>query len=118
MTRRSAGGRIRTEIAPRLAAHSDRILLNGALFARVKTLYDQRDSLGIDAESRRLIEEYYTDFVRAGAELSESQKERMQEINAELATLQTTFSQNVLSEVNDAAVVVDTRAELAGLSED
>ena len=109
---------IRTEIAPRLAAHSDQILLNGALFARVKTLYDQRDSLGIDAESQRLIEEYHTDFVRAGAELSESQKERMQEINAELATLQTTFSQNVLSEVNDAAVVVDTRAELAGLSED
>ena len=109
---------IRTEIAPRLAAHSDRILLNGALFARVKTLYDQRDSLGIDAESQRLIEEYHTDFVRAGAELSEAQKERMQEVNAELATLQTTFSQNVLSEVNDAAVVVDTRAELAGLSED
>ena len=109
---------IRTEIAPRLAAHSDQILLNGALFARVKTLYEQRDSLGVDAESQRLIEEYHTDFVRAGAELSESQKERMQEINAELATLQTTFSQNVLSEVNDAAVVVDTREELAGLSED
>ncbi len=109
---------IRSEIAPRLAAHSDQILLNGALFTRVKTLYDQRDGLDIDAESRRLIEEYHTDFVRAGAELSESQKERMQEINAELASLQTTFSQNVLSEVNEAAVVVETPEELAGLSED
>ena len=59
----------------------------------------------------------HTDFVRAGAELSEPQKQRMQEINGELAMLQTTFAQNVLSEVNDSAVVVDTRAELAGLSE-
>ena len=109
---------IRSEIAPRLAAHRDQIFLNGALFARVKTLYAQRDNLGVDAESRRLIEKYHTDFVRAGAELSDSQKVRMQEINAELATLRTTFSQNVLSEVNEAAAVVDTREELAGLSED
>ena len=109
---------IRSEIAPRLAAHRDQIFLNGALFARVKTLHEQRDNLGVDAESRRLIEEYHRDFVRAGAELSESQKVRMQEINAEMATLRTTFSQNVLSEVNEAAVVVDTRQELAGLSED
>ena len=108
---------IRTEIAPRLAAHRDQIRLNSALFERVKTLHDQRDTLEIDAESRRLIEEYYTDFVRAGAELSESKKARMQAINTELATLQTSFSQNVLGEVNASAVVVDTREELAGLSE-
>ncbi len=108
---------IRTEMAPRLAAHSDQILLNAALFERVKALHDQRETLDVDDESRRLVEEYYTDFVRAGAELSESEKERMQAINAELASLQTTFSQNVLDEVNAAAVVVDTREELAGLSE-
>ena len=108
---------IRTEIAPRLAAHSDQIFLNAALFERVKTLHEERETLDLDAESRRLIEEYYTDFVRAGAELSESEKKRMQAINAELAALQTTFSQNVLDEVNAAAVVVDTREELAGLSD-
>ena len=108
---------IRTEMAPRLAAHSDQILLNAALFERVKALHEQRETLDVDDESRRLVEEYYTDFVRAGAELSESEKERMQAINAELASLQTTFSQNVLDEVNAAAVVVDTREELAGLSE-
>jgi len=108
---------IRTEIAPRLAAHTDRILLNPALFERVRTLHAQRDTLDIDPESRRLIEEYYTDFVRAGSQLSELEKARMQEINAELATLQTRFSQNVLSEVNAAAIIVDTREELAGLSE-
>ena len=108
---------IRTEIAPKLSAHYDRILLNGKLFARVKALYEERDTLAIDAESRRLIEEYYTDFVRAGAQLSDTEKERLQEINAALATLRTSFSQNVLSEVNAAAVVVDTGAELAGLSD-
>ena len=110
---------IRTEIAPKLAAHTDQILLNDALFARVHTLYQQREAeeLGLDAESRRLIERYHTDFIRAGAELSASDKERMQAINAELATLQTTFSQNVLSEVNESAVVVDTLEELAGLSD-
>ena len=108
---------IRTEIAPRLARHRDQIHLNAALFARVKALHEQRETLDADAESRRLIEEYYTDFVRAGAELSESEKERMQAINAELATLQTTFSQNVLDEVNAAAVSVDTREQLAGLSD-
>ena len=108
---------IRAEIAPMLAAHRDRILLNAELFERVEALYGQRDARDIDAESRRLIEEYYTDFVRAGAELSEAEKTRMQEINAELAALETTFSQNVLDEVNAAAIVVDSRDALAGLSE-
>ena len=108
---------IRAEIAPKLAAHRDRILLNAELFERVGALYGQRDARDIDAESRRLIEEYHTDFVRAGAELSESEKTRMQEINAELAALETTFSQNVLDEVNASAIVVDSRDALAGLSE-
>ena len=108
---------IRNEMAPRLAAHTDQMLLNPDLFARVQALYDQRESLDLDAESRRLIEEYYVDFVRAGARLSESQKERMQEINAELAALSSRFTQNVLDEVNASAVVVETEEELAGLSE-
>ena len=108
---------IRSQIAPRLAAHSDQILLNGALFQRVRLLYEQRAALAVDAEAKRLIEKYYTDFVRAGAQLSDSEKIRMQAINTELATLQTTFTQNVLDEVNDSAVVVDTREELAGLSD-
>ena len=108
---------VRSEVAPKLAAHSDQILLNSALFERVKTLYDNRNDLELGDESRRLIEQYYTDFVRAGAELSEPEKTRMQEINTELATLQTTFAQNVLNEVNASAVVIETRAELAGLTE-
>ena len=107
---------IEAEIAPTLSAHNDQILLNDTLFARVKTLYDERDGLDLDAEARRLVEEYYTDFVRAGAQVSAAEKERLKAINAELATLGTAFSQNVLGEVNAAAVSVDTEEELTGLS--
>lgn len=108
---------IRAEIAPKLSAHSDKISLNPKLFARVKALHDNLDKLDLDAESKRLVSESYTNFVRSGALLDEKQKERLQEINGELATLTTQFSQNVLKEVNAAAVVVDSREELAGLSE-
>ena len=103
------------ELAPKLSAHEDAILLNGKLFARIDSLYQQRAELGLDAESLRLLDKYYEDFVRAGARLSESEKDRLREINTELATLGTQFSQNVLNEVNDSAVVVDNREELAGL---
>ena len=108
---------VRNEMAPRLAAHTDRILLNADLFARVQALHDQRESLDLDDESRRLIEEYHVDFVRAGARLSAAEKERMQAINAELAALSSRFTQNVLDEVNAAAVVVESPDALAGLSE-
>ncbi|HEX6927821.1 MAG TPA: M3 family metallopeptidase [Gammaproteobacteria bacterium] len=108
---------IRSEMAPKLSAHSDQISLNEKLFARVKSLYDQRESLGLDPESIRLIEESYKGFVRSGALLSDADKERVKAINSELATLQTQFSQNVLNEVNASAIVVDSREELAGLSE-
>ena len=108
---------IEAEIAPTLSAHNDQILLNDTLFARVRTLYNERDALDLDAEAHRLVEEYYTDFVRAGAQVLAAEKERLKAINAELATLGTAFSQNVLGEVNAAAVTVDTQEELTGLSE-
>jgi peptidyl-dipeptidase Dcp len=108
---------IRTEMAPKLAAHNDKIALNADLFARVQAVYDQLDSLELDPESHRLVKETYKDFVRAGALLSDEEKDKLKAINAELASLQTSFSQNVLNEVNDRAVVVDTREELAGMSD-
>jgi peptidyl-dipeptidase Dcp len=108
---------IEVEMAPRLSAHWDQILLNERLFARVQTLYDQRDTLGLDLETHRLVEEYRTDFIRAGAALSAADKDRLRTLNAELAALSTTFGQHLLDEANAAAVVVDTREELAGLSE-
>ena len=108
---------IRSEMAPKLSAHRDQILLDPKLFERVQALYEQRDALELDPESYRLIEESHKDFVRAGAQLSDEEKEKLKAINSELASLQTKFSQNVLNEVNASAVVVDTREELAGLSD-
>lgn len=108
---------IRSEMAPKLAAHRDQIFLNGRLFERIKAVYDQRNDLDLDPESLRLVERYHTDFVRAGAMLSDEDKEDLRALNAELAELTTVFSQNVLNEVNDLAVVVDSRDELEGLSE-
>lgn len=108
---------LRSELSPKLAAHGDAIRLNGKLFARISALYEKRNELGLDAESVRLIDETWKDFVRAGAKLDEAQKETLKALNAELATLQTQFSQNVLKEVNASAIVVDSREELAGLSD-
>ncbi|MEW6760219.1 MAG: M3 family metallopeptidase [Pseudomonadota bacterium] len=105
------------ELAPKLAAHGDAIRLNPALFKRIETLYAKRGKLGLDAESVFLIERYHKDFVRAGAKLSEADKQKLREYNGKLAALQTQFSQNVLKEVNASAFVVDTREELAGLPE-
>ncbi|MHB1057930.1 MAG: M3 family metallopeptidase [Rhodanobacter sp.] len=109
---------IQAEYAPKLAAHRDAISLNPQLFARIQQLYDTRGSLGLDAEGVRLVERYHTDFVRAGAKLSDADKAHLKEINGELAKLGTTFTQNVLAEVNDSAVVVDTKEELAGLTDE
>ena len=108
---------LQQQLAPQLAAHSDAILLNRALFARIQTLFDQRQELPLEPEALRLLEQYRLDFVRAGAALTESEQDRMREINAEMATLQTLYSQNVLSEVNDLAIVVDTEEEMAGMDE-
>jgi peptidyl-dipeptidase Dcp len=105
-----------SEMAPKLSAHQDAIFLNGALFNRVQTLYDNREKLGLDEESQWLIERYYKDFVRAGAKLSEPDKAKLKKMNAEIAELQTQFSQNVLKEKNAESIVVDKKENLDGLS--
>jgi peptidyl-dipeptidase Dcp len=108
--------KLRSDYAPRFAAHNDAIALNGRLFARISALHERRASLGLDAEGQRLIERYYSDFVRAGAKLSDADKEKLKALNAELATLGSKFTQNVLDEVNAAAVVVDDVKQLDGLT--
>ncbi|TXK62655.1 M3 family metallopeptidase [Alkalisalibacterium limincola] len=108
---------VQGDMAPKLSAHSDAILLNRALFERVDGLYQQRGELDLDAESLRLLERYHTDFVRAGARLDDAQQDRLREMNSRLATLQTTFTQNVQREVNASAVFFDSREDLAGLSD-
>ncbi|KAF1722566.1 M3 family metallopeptidase [Pseudoxanthomonas wuyuanensis] len=112
-----ARNKLRADYSARFAAHGDAINLNPRLFARIKALYEQRDSLGLDAEGVRLIERYHTQFVRAGANLSETDKATLKQMNAELASLGTQFSQNVLDEVNESAVIVDSAEELDGLTE-
>jgi len=105
------------EMSPKLAAHNDAIYLNDKLFQRVKTLVDKRATLGLDAESGFLLQRYHKDFVLAGANLNAADKKKLKAFNGQIATLQTTFTQNVLKETNGSALVVNTRAELAGMSE-
>lgn len=108
---------IEQQLAPRLAAHRDAVFLNRALYPRIRSLHERLDGLTLNLESRRLVERYHTDFVRAGAALDSGQQQRLKDINAEIATLQTQYSQNVLGEVNDLAIVVGSREELTGLDE-
>ena len=108
---------VERDMSPRLSAHNDTIHMNPKLFKRIAALHAQRDKLGLDAESKHLLERYYKDFVRAGAKLSAQDKAKLKALNGEIATLETTFNQNVLKELNASALVVDTRAELAGMSD-
>jgi peptidyl-dipeptidase Dcp len=106
-----------TEMAPKLSAHSDSIYLDAALFARVKQLYDKRQTLNLDPESLRLLERYHTNFVRAGAQLSEPQKKELRALNEQISSLTTEFRQRVLNGDNAAALVIDKREDLDGLTE-
>ena len=90
--------RLEQDLAPRLASHEDSIYLNRQLFLRIEKLYLSRNSLQLDAESKRLLEQTYKNFQRAGAALNEADKEKLKELNAELAMLETRFSQNILDE--------------------
>ena len=106
---------VETHVSPKLAEHQDAIFLNPTLFARVQAVYDQRDKLGLDAESKYLLERYEKDFVRAGAKLSDADKTKLKALNSELASLETTFNQDVLKEKNADSVIVSDRAQLAGM---
>ena len=107
--------RIDEKMAPVLSAHSDDIYLNGELFKRVQTIYDNQDKL--NAEDKRLVDFYYKQFVKAGAKLNDAEKAKMREINSELAQLSTAFSQNILKSFKEDVIVVTDKSELAGLSE-
>ena len=104
-------------MAPRLAAHQDAVFLNARLFQRIDTLYRQRAALGLDPEAAYLLERYHKDFVRAGARLGAAAKTTLRGYNGQIASLQSAFKQAVLKEANASALVLDTRAELAGLPE-
>ena len=103
--------------APRLAAHRDAIHLNNKLFARVRKVYDERATLKLDPESLRLVEVTYRDFVHAGAQLSDADKTKLKALNKEESTLSTQFTNKLLAATKAAALVVDDKAQLAGLSD-
>jgi peptidyl-dipeptidase Dcp len=103
------------EIAPVLAAHSDAITLDAALYSRIKAVHDERESLGLDPESRYLVERYYTEFTLAGAGLDADDKARLREYNRQLSTLPTLFEKYLLADTNDLAVFVERAEELDGL---
>lgn len=108
---------IRSAIAPQLAAHADAIHLNPKLFARVKAIYDQRQSLKLDPESLRLVEYTYDEFVHAGANLSDADKTQLKKLNEEIASLSTEFSNKLLAATKAGAYVTTDKAALAGFSD-
>lgn len=105
---------LQEQVMPLLSAHKDKIRLDEKLFARVKAVYDQRSSLELDAEQKRLLQKTYDGFVRAGALLDEDQKARLKEINGELSLTAVKFGNNILSENNNFLLEL-TAEELDGL---
>jgi peptidyl-dipeptidase Dcp len=108
---------LQTELAPKLAAHSDAIHMNPVLFARIKVLYDARATLGLDTVQQFLVQRYYKDFVRAGALLSDADKATLRALNEEESKLSTDFQIRLLAATKAAGVVISDKAELAGMSD-
>ncbi|MGZ7041764.1 MAG: M3 family metallopeptidase [Thermoanaerobaculia bacterium] len=105
------------DVSPKLAAHQDAIFQNPKLFARVKTLYDSRDRLGLTSDGKYLVERYYKNFVRSGASLPDADQAKLRALNQEESKLTTSFREKVLADTNAGAIVVDKKSDLAGLSD-
>jgi peptidyl-dipeptidase Dcp len=106
---------VQSEMAPKLAAFSDQITQNEALFKRIETVYNSPEKKKLTPEQQRLAWLYYTDFVRSGAKLDAKAKARLTEINQQLATLFTKFSNNVLAEEDNQFITLKSEDELKGL---
>lgn len=110
--------KIQSELAPKLAAHSDNIYLNRNLFNRVESLHENMSTLDLDEESEKLLTDTYRDFVRAGAQLTDEQQSRMREINERISSLTTEFQEKLLELTRERAVIVEDENLLDGLSRD
>lgn len=106
---------LQKEMSPLFSSHNDDIYLNDKLFARVKAVYDSRESLTLTPEQGKILENIYKRFVNSGANLGEEEKAKLREINKELSMLQLTFSQNLLHETNNTFVTANSIEELNGL---
>ena len=105
------------KLAPVMSEHNDNILLNEALFAKIKDVYQQKDSLQLTTEQRRLLEKTYKSFIRSGANLPADKQARLREINKQLSTLGIRFDKNILNENNEFKLFVDKEEDLTGLPE-
>lgn len=110
--------KIAEEVSPLLSKHGDDINLNAELFERVKAVYEQKESLDLNGEQMRLLEETYKGFVRGGANVPADKQARFREINEQLSLLSLRFGDNVLKATNEYKLVVDDKSKLAGLTED
>jgi peptidyl-dipeptidase Dcp len=108
---------IAAKLAPEMSKHSDNISLNEKLFQRVKTVWENRQSLNLGLEEAKLLEEAYKNFVRSGANLSEEDKDKLRKINEELSLLTLEFGNNVLAANNKYELVIEKKDDLAGLPE-
>jgi peptidyl-dipeptidase Dcp len=108
---------IAKDVSPLLSAHSDDISLNSELFKRVAVVYGQKNGLKLTTAQNKLLEDTYVGFVRSGAKLDESQKEKIRGLNAQLSKLTLQFGDNLLAETNSFEVVIDDKSKLSGLSE-
>jgi peptidyl-dipeptidase Dcp len=106
------------EIAPLNSNHNDNILLNTKLFDRIKTVYDDRENLNLNIEQYTLLDKTYKNFTRGGANLNESDKEKLRKINEEISLLSLSFNDNVLSEINKFKLIIEDKEDLAGLPAD
>ena len=107
------------EVSPLMTQHRDNISLNPVLFERVKSVYERRNDLGFDKEQMRATEKYYEDFVRGGANLSDTDQAKLRELNEELSKLSLQYGENLLAETNrNFKLVIDNEADLAGLPDD
>lgn len=108
---------IQSEMAPLLAAHSDNILLDRQLFARLKTIFDSKGIRNLTEEQQQVLNQHYEDSLRAGADLTDQQQARIRVLNEQLSTLETKFEDNLLAVMKERSVLVDDVAELDGLSD-
>ncbi|WP_277014498.1 M3 family metallopeptidase [Flavobacterium lindanitolerans] len=110
--------KIAKEVSPNLAAHSDNIYLNEKLFARVKAIWDKKESLGLNQEQAKILENLHKAFVRSGANLATADKEKLRKINAELSMTSLKYGQNILAETNKYELVITDKKDLAGLPQE
>lgn len=107
--------KINQEVTPILTKHQDDIFLNGKLFSRVKAVYNDRESLNLNTEQMKLLDNTYKRFVRSGADLPEAEKEKLRQINQELSMLSVKFGDNLLAENKNYQLVIDNPADLEGM---